>query len=202
MDCSFLSSVWCTFLSYTCTCVFQGIPVTLDKHTLGFDTGGEWLFSDLHKAVLLEPKINVFSDATLNEAAQILRLLHIEELRELQTKINEAIVAVQAIIADPKTDHRLGKVGRWEDEEGCLRKKGRDWKLNICHWTQDYFLFAAVWDQIVWVGRSWKNTTFWNFALSADVLHPFVEPSGQIFDLSENVLKFLHCGCVVKIQKH
>ena len=54
----------------------------------------------------------LYSDATLNEAAQILRLLHIEELRELQTKINEAIVAVQAIIADPKTDHRLGKVGR------------------------------------------------------------------------------------------
>lgn len=51
-------------------------------------------------------------DAVINEAAQILRLLHIEELRELQTKINEAIVAVQAIIADPKTDHRLGKVGR------------------------------------------------------------------------------------------
>uniref|UniRef100_A0A3B4U7E9 RNA transcription, translation and transport factor protein n=1 Tax=Seriola dumerili TaxID=41447 RepID=A0A3B4U7E9_SERDU len=76
------------------SCVFssplQGIPVALDKHILGFDTG----------------------DATLNEAAQILRLLHIEELRELQTKINEAIVAVQAIIADPKTDHRLGKVGR------------------------------------------------------------------------------------------
>ncbi|XP_013914345.1 PREDICTED: UPF0568 protein C14orf166 homolog [Thamnophis sirtalis] len=68
----------------------EGLPVTLDKHILGFDTG----------------------DAVLNEAAQILRLLHIEELRELQTKINEAIVAVQAIIADPKTDHRLGKVGR------------------------------------------------------------------------------------------
>lgn len=60
----------------------------------------------------LDPEIKVFSDATLNEAAQILRLLHIEELRELQTRINEAIVAVQAIIADPKTDHRLGKVGR------------------------------------------------------------------------------------------
>lgn len=56
--------------------------------------------------------MNILSDATLNEAAQILRLLHIEELRELQTKINEAIVAVQAIIANPKTDHRLGKVGR------------------------------------------------------------------------------------------
>ncbi|CAD7681775.1 unnamed protein product [Nyctereutes procyonoides] len=68
----------------------EDLPVALDKHILGFDTG----------------------DAVLNEAAQILRLLHIEELRELQTKINEAIVAVQAIIADPKTDHRLGKVGR------------------------------------------------------------------------------------------
>ncbi|MGH0190389.1 UNVERIFIED_CONTAM: hypothetical protein FKN15_045400 [Acipenser sinensis] len=54
----------------------------------------------------------IHTDATLNEAAAILRLLHIEELRDLQTRINEAIVAVQAIIADPKTDHRLGKVGR------------------------------------------------------------------------------------------
>uniref|UniRef100_H3B9U2 RNA transcription, translation and transport factor protein n=1 Tax=Latimeria chalumnae TaxID=7897 RepID=H3B9U2_LATCH len=68
----------------------EGLPVALDKHILGFDTG----------------------DATLNDAARILRLLHVEELRDLQTKINEAIVAVQAIIADPKTDHRLGKVGR------------------------------------------------------------------------------------------
>ncbi|XP_028677046.1 RNA transcription, translation and transport factor protein [Erpetoichthys calabaricus] len=68
----------------------EGLPVSLDTHILGFDTG----------------------DATLNEAAKILRLLHVEELRDLQTKINEAIVAVQAIIADPKTDHRLGKVGR------------------------------------------------------------------------------------------
>lgn len=104
-----------------------------------------------------ETKINGFSDATLNEAAQILRLLHIEELRELQTKINEAIVAVQAIVANPKTDHRLGKVGRWEGEEGCWRKKGRDWKLNICHWTRDYFFLCCSIDQIVWV-RSWKNT--------------------------------------------
>lgn len=175
--------MWCRFLSYTCTCVFQGIPVTLDKHTLGFDTGGEQLFSGFNK-VFSEPKINVFSDATLNEAAQILRLLHIEELRELQTKINEAIVAVQAIIADPKTDHRLGKVGRWEDEEGNLRKKGRDWKLNICHWTRDYFLFAVVWGQIVWVGRSWKSTTFGNFA---DLLHPFVGPSDQIWHFRECV---------------
>lgn len=29
-----------------------------------------------------------------------------------QTKINEAIIAVQAIIADPKTNHRLENIGR------------------------------------------------------------------------------------------
>nr|KAF6495863.1 hypothetical protein HJG63_010198 [Rousettus aegyptiacus] len=68
----------------------RGLPVVLDKHLLGFDT----------------------KEAILNEAAQILRLLRIEMHRELETKINEAIVAVRAIIADPKTDHGLGKGGR------------------------------------------------------------------------------------------
>lgn len=50
-------------------------------------------------------------DPVLNEAAKVLRLLHIEELRDLQTKVNELIVAVQSITADPKTDSKLGKVG-------------------------------------------------------------------------------------------
>ena len=51
-------------------------------------------------------------DPVLAEAAKVLRLLHIKELRELQTKINELIVAVQALTADPKTDQALGQVGR------------------------------------------------------------------------------------------
>ncbi|EDO43001.1 predicted protein [Nematostella vectensis] len=51
-------------------------------------------------------------DSAVNEAAKILRLLHINELRDLQTKINEAIVKVQALTANPKTDQSLGKVGR------------------------------------------------------------------------------------------
>lgn len=51
-------------------------------------------------------------DPVLNEAAKVLRLLHIQELRDLQTRINELIVAVQEITADPKTDQSLGKVGR------------------------------------------------------------------------------------------
>lgn len=61
----------------------EGLPVGLDKYILGFDT----------------------RDVVLNEAGQILHLLHIEELRELQTKIHAARVAVQVITADPKTDH-------------------------------------------------------------------------------------------------
>ena len=48
----------------------------------------------------------------MNEAAKILRLLHIQDLRRLQTMINECIVAIQSITANPKTDTRLGKVGR------------------------------------------------------------------------------------------
>ena len=51
------------------------------------------------------------SDSAVNEAAKIIRLLHVTELRELQTRINEAIVAVQAITANPKTDQSLGRVG-------------------------------------------------------------------------------------------
>lgn len=51
-------------------------------------------------------------DPVLSEAAKVLRLLHIQELRYLQTNINELIVAVQAITANPKTDQSLGQVGK------------------------------------------------------------------------------------------
>ena len=68
--------------------------------------------------------------SALAEATAVLRLLHIQDLRLLQTQINEAIVAVQKVMslkigdkyekcgyavqvtANPKTDTRLGKVGR------------------------------------------------------------------------------------------
>ena len=50
-------------------------------------------------------------DPVLNKAIKILNLLYIQDLRDLQTKINEAIVSVQTITANPKTDTKLGKVG-------------------------------------------------------------------------------------------
>lgn len=63
--------------------------IPLDKIDLGFET----------------------ADYITQEAAKILRLLHIRELRELQNLANEAIVAVQSLTANPKTDTKLGQVG-------------------------------------------------------------------------------------------
>lgn len=68
----------------------EGKPYALKESPLGFKTG----------------------DPVLDHAAKILRLLYIRDLRDLQTKINETIVGIQKITANPKTDTRLGKVGR------------------------------------------------------------------------------------------
>ncbi|XP_029174232.1 RNA transcription, translation and transport factor protein [Nylanderia fulva] len=51
-------------------------------------------------------------DIMLDNAAKGLSLLYIQDLRNLQTKINETIVTVQNITANPKTDTKLGKVGK------------------------------------------------------------------------------------------
>ncbi|KAF5303623.1 hypothetical protein FQA39_LY09870 [Lamprigera yunnana] len=50
-------------------------------------------------------------DVLLTKAAKILRLLYIQNLRNLQTSSNELIVSVQSLTANPKTDTKLGKVG-------------------------------------------------------------------------------------------
>ena len=51
-------------------------------------------------------------DKALNEAALVLRLLHIEQLRKLQNDANKALVKIQQITANPITDTNLGQVGR------------------------------------------------------------------------------------------
>ncbi|UJR28885.1 hypothetical protein I4U23_010105 [Adineta vaga] len=67
----------------------SGVDFSLEQMPLGFDTG----------------------DKIINEAAKVLRLLYIQDLRTLQTKINETIVNVQSFVADPRTDSKLGKIG-------------------------------------------------------------------------------------------
>ncbi|KAJ8881666.1 hypothetical protein PR048_018152 [Dryococelus australis] len=69
--------------------IVKGKPFPFQEADLGFDMG----------------------DYVLNQASKILRLLYIHNLRDLQTHINECIVAVQSVTANPKTDTKLGKVG-------------------------------------------------------------------------------------------
>lgn len=52
-----------------------------------------------------------YENNDMETAARILRLLQIQNVRELQTVINETIVSVQNLTADPRTDTKLGKVG-------------------------------------------------------------------------------------------
>ncbi|XP_063706649.1 RNA transcription, translation and transport factor protein [Culicoides brevitarsis] len=52
-----------------------------------------------------------YENEDMETGARILRLLQIQSVRELQTLINETIVTVQNLTADPKTDSKLGKVG-------------------------------------------------------------------------------------------
>ncbi|TKR72882.1 hypothetical protein L596_020268 [Steinernema carpocapsae] len=50
-------------------------------------------------------------DPKVDAAIRVLRLLHLQNMRELQTGINETLVAVQKVTADPKADVKVGRVG-------------------------------------------------------------------------------------------
>ena len=50
-------------------------------------------------------------DPRVDDGAKVLRLLYIDDLRRLQTAVNNVIVGAQAFTANPKTDAKLGKVG-------------------------------------------------------------------------------------------
>ncbi|OWR42020.1 hypothetical protein KGM_202035 [Danaus plexippus plexippus] len=58
------------------------------------------------------PDHNKGDASIVQQPNDVLKLLFIQDLRELQTKINEALVAVQSVTADPRTDTTLGRVGR------------------------------------------------------------------------------------------
>eukprot|EP00747_Dinoflagellata_sp_TGD_P206346 gnl/TRDRNA2_/TRDRNA2_80068_c0_seq1.p1 gnl/TRDRNA2_/TRDRNA2_80068_c0~~gnl/TRDRNA2_/TRDRNA2_80068_c0_seq1.p1 ORF type:complete len:274 (-),score=74.18 gnl/TRDRNA2_/TRDRNA2_80068_c0_seq1:203-1024(-) len=52
------------------------------------------------------------ADPEVKRAAAVLRVLHGIELQQLQVNINQVINDLQQLTADPKTDARLGRVGR------------------------------------------------------------------------------------------
>ena len=51
-------------------------------------------------------------DPEVDSAALVLRSLFIQDLRRLQSTVDETVVRVQEYTANPKTDAKLGKVGR------------------------------------------------------------------------------------------
>jgi len=71
------------------------------------------LSSQVDETILKQPfsKVSKY-DPVLNRAANVLRLLYINDLRDLQTQINTMIVQVQSLTANPRTDTTLGLVGR------------------------------------------------------------------------------------------
>ncbi|XP_074605140.1 RNA transcription, translation and transport factor protein [Brevipalpus obovatus] len=52
------------------------------------------------------------SDKQLERPAKVLRMLYLNDMRDLQNNINRTIVKIQEITAHPKTDSNLGQVGR------------------------------------------------------------------------------------------
>ncbi len=51
-------------------------------------------------------------DAGVDLAATVLRMLHIKDMRELQDQVDAAIVRLQEVTANPRTDAAAGRVGR------------------------------------------------------------------------------------------
>ncbi|XP_055603163.1 RNA transcription, translation and transport factor protein isoform X2 [Uranotaenia lowii] len=93
-------------------------------HLVSLRSAGRVISTMFNKEVLKEPIITgkpfpldegtgmgFSKEPDMEKAARILRLLQIQNLRKLQTAINETIVSVQNITADPRTDTSLGKVG-------------------------------------------------------------------------------------------
>lgn len=81
---------------------------------IGKSAGSEPSADSISKSVAYSIKDSpkfVYNDSNLDEAAKILRLLQVHNTRNVQTAINETIVNVQQITANPKTDTKLGKVG-------------------------------------------------------------------------------------------
>ena len=51
------------------------------------------------------------SDETVRAAVAVLRVLHVNDMRALQTAVDALLVAMQERTGDPKTDVGAGKVG-------------------------------------------------------------------------------------------
>ena len=56
--------------------------------------------------------VGLNGDPEVERAVAVARLLHVNDLRRLQSSVDTFLVAMQEYTADPKTDSRIGRVGR------------------------------------------------------------------------------------------
>lgn len=102
------------------------IPQHID-HLVTLEACSKFITQRLHPAAVKNPKNYIIEgeptrimenstkcqvkDKMMNETVAALDLLYIQDLRNLQTSINEATVTVQNITANPKTDTTAGRLG-------------------------------------------------------------------------------------------
>ncbi len=65
------------------------VQLSLDDFPLGFETGGKSI------TIFRHVYANLTLDAVLDRAATVLRMLYVNDLRHLQTHINELIATMQ-----------------------------------------------------------------------------------------------------------
>ena len=64
-----------------------------------------------HRCDALAARLGKAPDAEQRLAAAVLRVLHVNDMRALQTAVDALLVAMQERTGDPKTDVGAGKVG-------------------------------------------------------------------------------------------
>ena len=89
------------------------------------------------------------ADAVLDRASSVLRILFVRELRDLQTRVDEFVVAVQEFTADRvPIDSSLGRVGywRWESEWKNIMHSidgYHNTHMNIIYYCRQYYWFDS-----------------------------------------------------------
>lgn len=56
--------------------------------------------------------VGLGSDPVVDDAARVARVLHVNDLRRLQSDVDAMLVSMQEYTADPKTDSKIGRIGK------------------------------------------------------------------------------------------
>ncbi|XP_013138547.1 PREDICTED: UPF0568 protein C14orf166 homolog [Papilio polytes] len=101
-------------LNFSCPAFVTGVERVCALSGIGPHPDPKFRIAALAKVLKTSPHPDYPNTevSIIKQPKDVLELLFIQNLRDLQTNINEALVAVQSVTADPRTDTKLGKVGR------------------------------------------------------------------------------------------